>query len=148
MIEQRIVLGSRVVQSLGNLGLSARPMVQKRRAAQSNAARNEPAEGSFSHTVGPSAMSIDAESLIAHLANGLAPADRVAFGQAAENALATSPVCLGPGTIHRIVTSVWRTFFRPPREDRARTWSSGRKDLSKLIVDGAKDGHRRRRVIA
>ena len=91
---------------------------------------------------------MDAESLISHLCCGLAPADRAAFRQAAENALATSPICLGPGSIHRTVTSIWRSFFRPPREDRARTWSSGRKDLSKLIVDGAKDGHRRRRVIA
>jgi len=90
-------------------------------------------------------MSIDAESLIAHLANGLAPADRVAFGQAAENALATSPVCLGPGTIHRIVTSVWRTFFRPPREDRSTTWTSGQKNPSKLITEPPRDGHRRRR---
>src|SRR5215469_7663085 len=59
---------------------------------------------------------MDAESLIAHLANALVPADRAAFRQAAETAFATSPVCLGPGTIHRIVTSIWRTFFRPPRE--------------------------------
>ena len=89
---------------------------------------------------------MDAESLIAHLANALVPADRAAFRQAAETALATSPVCLGPGTIHRIVTSIWRTFFRPPREDRSTTWTSGKKLPSKLVAEPPRDGHVRRRV--
>ena len=89
---------------------------------------------------------MDAESLIAHLANALVPADRAAFRQAAESALATSPVCLGPGTIHRIVTSVWRTYFRPPREDRPTTWTTGQKKPSRLVTEPPKDGHARRRV--
>ena len=38
-------------------------------------------------------MDADAEDLIAHLCGGLAPADRDAFRQAAENALATSSPC-------------------------------------------------------
>ena len=90
-------------------------------------------------------MNADAESLIAHLSNGLAPTDRAAFRQAAENALATSPICLGPGSIHRTVTSVWRSFFRPPPEDRGTTWNSGKKNPSKLITEPPKDGHARRR---
>jgi hypothetical protein len=90
-------------------------------------------------------MSIDAESLISHLACGLAPADRAAFRQAAENDLATSPVCLGPGSIHRTVTSIWRTFFRPLREDRPTTWTTGQKKPSRLVTEPPRDGHRRRR---
>jgi len=92
------------------------------------------------------AENADAEDLIAHLSRGLAPADRAAFRQAAENALATSPICLGPGSIHRTVTSIWRIYFRPPREDRGTTWVSGKKNPSKLITEPPKDGHVRRRV--
>jgi len=44
------------------------------------------------------------------------------------------------------VTSIWRAFFRPPREDRSTTWTSGKKLPSKLITEPPKDGHRRRRV--
>jgi hypothetical protein len=79
---------------------------------------------------------MDAESLISHLSRGLAPADRAAFREAAETALATSPICLGPGSIHRTVSSIWRTFFRPPREvDRGSTWTSGKKQPSKLVTE-------------
>ena len=92
------------------------------------------------------AENADAEDLIAHLSRGLAPADRAAFRQAAENALATSPVCLGPGSIHRTVTAIWRTFFRPPPEDRGTTWVSGRKRPSKLITEPPRDSRARRRV--
>jgi hypothetical protein len=108
------------------------------------------ADGYLSHNKRLSAMLDAAESLIAHLSNGLAPADRAAFRQAAETALATSPVCLGPGSIHRTVTSIWRTFFRPPAEDRGTTWNSGKKKPSRLITEPPRDGHvrRRRRVIA
>ena len=88
-------------------------------------------------------MDADAEDLIARLCCGLAPADHDAFRRAAENALATSPVCLGPGTIHRIVTSIWRTYFRPPPEDRGTTWNSGQ---SKLITEPPRDSRARRRV--
>jgi len=91
-------------------------------------------------------MNADAESLICHLSRGLAPADRAVFRQAAEAALASSPVCLGPGSVHRTVTAIWRTYFRPPPEDRSTTWVSGKKRPSKLITEPPKDGHRRRRV--
>jgi hypothetical protein len=48
---------------------------------------------------------------------------------------------LGPGLIHRIVVSTWRSFFHPPTfEGRATCWESGRKQQSKLIVEGSKDG--------
>jgi hypothetical protein len=89
---------------------------------------------------------MDAESLISHLCCGLAPADRDAFRRAAETALATSPQCLGPGSIHRTVVSIWRIYFRPPPEDRGTTWASGKKNLSKLITEPPRDGHVRRRV--
>jgi hypothetical protein len=88
---------------------------------------------------------MDAESLIAHLSGALHPTDRAAFRQAAENALATSPICLGPGSIHRIVVSIWRIYFRAPREDRPNTWTTGQKNASKLITEPPRDGHRRRR---
>ena len=78
---------------------------------------------------------MDVEDLISHLSCGLNAADRAAFRQAAENALAASPVCLGPGSIHRTVTSIWREFFRPPREDRGTAWTSGKKNLSKLVTE-------------
>ena len=84
---------------------------------------------------------VDAEALIAHLAGGLAREDRDAFRRAAESALANAPTCLGPGLIHRIVVSTWRSFFHPPTfEGRATCWESGRKQQSKLIVEGSKDG--------
>ena len=91
-------------------------------------------------------MNADAESLIAHLCCGLAPADRDAFRRAAETALATSPTCLGPGSIHRTVVSIWRSFFRPPPENRATTWTSGKKKPSRLITEPPKDSRVRRRV--
>src|SRR5262245_61570875 len=88
-----------------------------------------------------------AEDLISHLSRALSPADRAAFRQAAENALATSSPCWGEGSIHRTVVAIWRIYFHPPREvDRGTTWTSGQKQSSKLIVDGAKDGHTRRRA--
>jgi hypothetical protein len=95
-------------------------------------------------------MNADAESLISHLCCGLAPADRAAFRQAAETALATSSPCWGPGSIHRTVTAIWRIYFRPPPEDRGTTWNSGKKNPSKLTTEPPRDGHvrRRRRVIA
>jgi hypothetical protein len=91
-------------------------------------------------------LDVDAESLISHLSCALAPADRAAFRRAGETALVTSPVCLGPGSIHRTVTAIWRIYFRPPPEDRGTTWVSGRKRPSKLISEPPKDGHVRRRA--
>ena len=70
---------------------------------------------------------MDAESLISHLCCGLAPADRAAFRQAAETALATSPPCCwGPGSVYRILVPLWRSYFHPPMEDRPTAWDSGR----------------------
>jgi hypothetical protein len=89
---------------------------------------------------------MDAESLISHLCCGLAPADRAAFRHAAEDALATSPVCLGPGSIHRTVVAIWRAYFRPPPEDRGTTWNSGKKKPSKLITEPPRDSRIRRSV--
>jgi hypothetical protein len=67
--------------------------------------------------------------------HGLAPADRVAFRRAAENALATSPQCLGPGSIYRTVHSIWREYFHPPTfEGRTTPWVQGRKP-SKLLAE-------------
>jgi hypothetical protein len=91
-------------------------------------------------------MDADAEDLIAHLCGGLAPADRDAFRQAAENALATSSPCWGPGLIHRTVVSIWRIYFHPPREDRGTAWTSGKKKPSKLITEPPRDSRGRRRV--
>ena len=90
---------------------------------------------------------VDAEILIAHLCCGLAPADRAAFRRAAENALAAAPQCgWGPGSAHRAVVTVWRPFFHPPPEDRVSQPGTGRRQVSKLVSEGAKDGHRSRRV--
>ena len=70
----------------------------------------------------------DVESLISHLSGGLHPDDRAAFRQAAEAAPARASVCLGPGSIHRIVATGWRDFFDPPvMADRATGWDQGRK---------------------
>ena len=88
---------------------------------------------------------VDAEDLIAHLSGGLAPADREAFRRAAENALATSAQCWGPGLIHRTVVSIWRAYFHPPPEDRVSQPGTGRRRVSKLITEPPKDGHARRR---
>ena len=51
-------------------------------------------------------LDADAESLISHLSCGLARADCDGFRKAAENALVASPLCLGPGSIHRVIVSV------------------------------------------
>jgi hypothetical protein len=53
----------------------------------------------------------DAEDLISHLCSGLAPEDRESFRQAAEAALASSPQCWGPGSIHRTLVPLWRQYF-------------------------------------
>jgi hypothetical protein len=56
----------------------------------------------------------DPDFLISRLAGGLAPADRAAFRCAAEHAPEQLP-CAGEGIVYRLVTSVWRTYFHPPR---------------------------------
>jgi hypothetical protein len=78
----------------------------------------------------------DTEDLIAHLAGGLHPADRAAFRQAAEAALAQASVCWGPGLIHRTVATIWHQYFHPPvMPDRFTGWDLGRKP-SQLIEHG------------
>jgi len=64
----------------------------------------------------------DAEDLIARLSGGLAPADREAFRQAAETALASSAQDWGPGSIYRTVVPLWRRYLHPPAIP-ATTWS-------------------------
>jgi hypothetical protein len=58
-------------------------------------------------------MSLDTESLIARLSGPLDPADRPAFRRAAESALSASE-CWGEGLAYRVVTELWRGYFRPP----------------------------------
>jgi hypothetical protein len=88
---------------------------------------------------------VDAEDLI-HLSGALAPADRAAFRRAAENALATSSPCWGPGSVDRVIVPLWRSYFHPPMEDRPTAWDSGKKKLSKLISEPPRDSRGRRRV--
>jgi hypothetical protein len=45
-----------------------------------------------------------------------------------------------------MVTAIWRTYFRPPPEDRGTTWNSGKKNPSKLITEPPRDSRARRRV--
>jgi len=91
--------------------------------------------------------SVDAEDLIARRSGGFPPADRAAFRRAAENALATSPQCWGPGSIYRVAVPLWRGFFHPPTfEGRTTTWVQGRKP-SKLVTEPPlAPAHDRRRI--
>lgn len=90
----------------------------------------------------------DVEDLISHLANSLHPTDRTAFRKAAEAALQNEPPCgWGPGSIHRAVATIWRSFFDPPATKGEWTcWESGKKKQSRLIAEGAKDYGRARRM--
>ena len=54
---------------------------------------------------------MDAEDLISHLVCELAPADWEAFRRAAENVLATSPQCWGPGSVYRVLVPLSRSYF-------------------------------------
>jgi hypothetical protein len=60
----------------------------------------------------------DPDILISRLAGPLAPADRVAFRRAAEDALAVLP-CAGEGIIYRTVAPLQRVYFDPPTDGRA-----------------------------
>jgi hypothetical protein len=60
----------------------------------------------------------DPDILISRLAGPLAPADRVAFRRAAEEALARVP-CWGEGAAYRAVSVLQRGFFTPPDDRRA-----------------------------
>jgi anti-sigma factor RsiW len=64
----------------------------------------------------------DAEDLVARLSGGLSPADRAAFRKAAEAALATSPECSGEGATHRVITKIWRSYFRPVGDTNGSGW--------------------------
>ena len=57
----------------------------------------------------------DDDALLSRLSASLAPADQLAFREAAERALATSG-CLGPGSAYRTVAQLWRGYFHPPRD--------------------------------
>ena len=65
----------------------------------------------------------DPEILISRLAGPLAPPDRAAFRQAAEDALARVP-CWGAGAVYRAVSVLQRAYFNPPTDDRA-AWDIG-----------------------
>jgi hypothetical protein len=65
----------------------------------------------------------DPEILISRLAGPLAPPDRAAFRQAAEDALARVP-CWGAGAVYRAVSVLQRAYFNPPTDDRA-SWDIG-----------------------
>jgi hypothetical protein len=75
----------------------------------------------------------DFDPLISRLACGLAPADRDAFRDAAESALAALP-CIGEGIAHRVLRDVFRQYFRPLPDD-ARAYGARHQRSSKL-ADG------------
>jgi hypothetical protein len=62
----------------------------------------------------------DPDTLISRLAGPLAPADRVAFRRAAEDALSRVP-CWGEGAVYRAVAVLQRQYFIPP-DDRRAAW--------------------------
>jgi hypothetical protein len=66
----------------------------------------------------PIADDADPDILISRLAGPLAPADRVAFRRAAEDALSRVS-CWGEGAIYRAVAALQRSYFTPPSDDRA-----------------------------
>jgi hypothetical protein len=61
----------------------------------------------------PAVDDLDPETFISQLCGSLLPADRGAFREAARMAIEQLP-CAGPGIIHRVVSGVWRGYFRPP----------------------------------
>jgi hypothetical protein len=74
----------------------------------------------------------DVDTLISRLAGPLAPADRVAFRRAAEDALSRVP-CWGEGAAYRAVAVLQRSYFVPPSDDRAGWDISQAHHDSKLI---------------
>jgi hypothetical protein len=60
----------------------------------------------------------DPDTLISRLAGPLAPADREAFRQAAEEALTRVP-CWGEGAVYRAVAALQRDYFTPPEDGHA-----------------------------
>jgi hypothetical protein len=65
----------------------------------------------------PISDDVDVDLLLSRLAGGLAPCDRAAFRSAAEAAIEQLP-CAGEGIIYRVVSSLWRSYFRPPDDHR------------------------------
>jgi len=70
--------------------------------------------------------SVDTEDLIARPSGGLAPADRAAFREAAENTLATSPECSGEGSAYRVIARLWRSYLHPPTDTGGASWYTKR----------------------
>lgn len=60
----------------------------------------------------------DPEALISHLAGPLSPPARVAFRQAAEDALTRVPYW-GEGAVYRAIAVLQRDYFIPPSDHRA-----------------------------
>jgi hypothetical protein len=79
---------------------------------------------------------VDADALISRLAGPLSPVDRTAFRRAAEDALACIP-CAGEGLAYRVVSQVWRGYFKPP-DDHCAAWDiSQRKALGRSKLASA-----------
>jgi hypothetical protein len=74
---------------------------------------------------------VDPEHIISRLAGPLAPADRIAFRNAAEAALARVP-CWGEGAVYRAVAVLQRSFFTPPDDNRASWDITHERHASKL----------------
>ena len=89
---------------------------------------------------------VDVEDLLARLSGGLAPPDRTAFRASAMAALANIPECgFGEGNVYRVVTSVWRGYFRAPFTRESPWANTGGSAQSKLVANGLEDYSRRRR---
>jgi hypothetical protein len=89
----------------------------------------------------------DIEDLISRLSGGLDPHDRAAFRRAAENTLASSPECSGEGSTYRVITKLWRSYFRPPADTGDNGWyESDRRPPSKLMSEDPPQ-RRRRRIV-
>jgi hypothetical protein len=85
----------------------------------------------------------DPEILISRLAGPLAPADREAFRQAAEEALARV-TCWGEGAVYRAVAVLQRNYFTPP-EDATRIRHASSKLTRAPPIERGRDLRRTRR---
>jgi len=55
-------------------------------------------------------------------------------------ARATDPARSGEGSTYRVITQLWRGFFRAPRDTRDNGWYENRRQpVSKLIADGPRE---------
>jgi hypothetical protein len=88
----------------------------------------------------------DPEILISRLAGPLAPADREAFRQAAEAALAQVP-CAGEGSFYRAIAVLQRNYFVPPEDGHATRIRHARSKLTQAPpLEHGRDLRRTRRL--